>query len=473
MGQQTQFSERERQAIELLIQGKSNKQIALALSVSVRTVEFHLSNIYAKLGVNSRTEAALKLTETSLRESTGADLRESTVVEMEKLVDNGEAPISTRRIPMKKFGYIVGGLLTTILLVLLAFHRPADQTAETITLTPTTTTVTALPPTPSPTPAVSAGEPLLEQIRQLAAEYEQPVQAEKKNGQVEIITNPNGEEAFSFKGESYRRIEALYTGFLLKKTEVENLYTPILRAEFQPTPFPTPESPDLRQPEYDRFVSQAASLCSLEAWQANPNAQPLLLYNPEEGKYTPIYYGEVIARCNIYGQMLEEWRTAPMMEQVNQDADMTLIRQAMGNPALDLRFDSAQNLANAPWQNAAMYIDGTGAKFYVDIETGRLAAIEPNYPTHPDIPPADVKSMDELRGVARQFANTNSPRLAELESALLYEEACKGDICFFRWDYRNKDWSGTDWSMMPPFLQVGVLTNGQIATYINTLDLFK
>jgi hypothetical protein len=81
--------------------------------------------------------------------------------------------------------------------------------------------------------------------------------------------------------------------------------------------------------------------------------------------------------------------------------------------------------------------------------------------------------MDELRGVAKQFAITNSLRLAELESALLYEEACKGDICFFRWDYRNKDWSGTDWSMMPPFLQVGVLTNGQIATYINTLDLFK
>ena len=72
--------------------------------------------------------------------------------------------------------------------------------------------------------------------------------------------------------------------------------------------------------------------------------------------------------------------------------------------------------------------------------------------------------MDELRGIARQFANTNFMRLDELESLLLYEEGCKGNICFFRWDYRNKDWSGTDWSMMPPFLQVGVLTNGQIAT---------
>jgi DNA-binding CsgD family transcriptional regulator len=42
MGQQNQFSKREKQVIEYLIQGKSNKQIALALGISVRGVEFHL-----------------------------------------------------------------------------------------------------------------------------------------------------------------------------------------------------------------------------------------------------------------------------------------------------------------------------------------------------------------------------------------------------------------------------------------------
>ena len=83
MRQQIQFSEREKQVIGFLIQGRSNKQIALALGVSLRTVEFHLSNIYAKLGVTSRTEAALKLSKTNLRESAGGELRESTVVEMD------------------------------------------------------------------------------------------------------------------------------------------------------------------------------------------------------------------------------------------------------------------------------------------------------------------------------------------------------------------------------------------------------
>ena len=81
--------------------------------------------------------------------------------------------------------------------------------------------------------------------------------------------------------------------------------------------------------------------------------------------------------------------------------------------------------------------------------------------------------MDELRGIAGQFALTNSPRLAELKPVLQYEEGGKTNLYFFTWSYRNKDWSGTDWAMMPPFIQVGVLANGQIATYINTLDLFK
>jgi DNA-binding NarL/FixJ family response regulator len=74
-----QFSEREKDVIKLLLQGKGNKQIALELGISNRTVEFHLSNIYAKLGINTRSEAILKFTESRLRESTGGHPVESTV----------------------------------------------------------------------------------------------------------------------------------------------------------------------------------------------------------------------------------------------------------------------------------------------------------------------------------------------------------------------------------------------------------
>lgn len=51
------LSARERQILELLAEGLSNKQLARALSVSENTVKTHLGNLYAKLGVGRRTEA--------------------------------------------------------------------------------------------------------------------------------------------------------------------------------------------------------------------------------------------------------------------------------------------------------------------------------------------------------------------------------------------------------------------------------
>jgi DNA-binding CsgD family transcriptional regulator len=46
----------ERRAAELAAQGLSNKEIAQALSVTVNTVERHLSHVYAKLGVRGRSQ---------------------------------------------------------------------------------------------------------------------------------------------------------------------------------------------------------------------------------------------------------------------------------------------------------------------------------------------------------------------------------------------------------------------------------
>ena len=48
---------REKEVLQLMAQGLANKQIALALAISEHTVKFHLSSLYAKLGISSRTEA--------------------------------------------------------------------------------------------------------------------------------------------------------------------------------------------------------------------------------------------------------------------------------------------------------------------------------------------------------------------------------------------------------------------------------
>ncbi len=51
------LTERERQVLQLVAEGLANKQIASSLEISENTVKFHLSSLYAKLGVTNRTEA--------------------------------------------------------------------------------------------------------------------------------------------------------------------------------------------------------------------------------------------------------------------------------------------------------------------------------------------------------------------------------------------------------------------------------
>lgn len=53
------LTQRESEVLQLLSAGMSNRDIAQTLFLSVRTVEAHLRNLYGKLDVNSRTEAAL------------------------------------------------------------------------------------------------------------------------------------------------------------------------------------------------------------------------------------------------------------------------------------------------------------------------------------------------------------------------------------------------------------------------------
>jgi DNA-binding NarL/FixJ family response regulator len=50
----------ERRIAVLVREGHSNKQIAAALQLSPKTVEWNLSKVYAKLGVRSRTELAAR-----------------------------------------------------------------------------------------------------------------------------------------------------------------------------------------------------------------------------------------------------------------------------------------------------------------------------------------------------------------------------------------------------------------------------
>lgn len=55
--QAVSLTEREIEVLQLATQGLANKQMASLLEISEHTIKFHLSAIYSKLGVSSRTEA--------------------------------------------------------------------------------------------------------------------------------------------------------------------------------------------------------------------------------------------------------------------------------------------------------------------------------------------------------------------------------------------------------------------------------
>lgn len=65
----TNLSDREIEILQLLGQGKTNKEIAQELFISINTVKVHINNVYKKLGVSSRTEATIYAIEHKLIDS--------------------------------------------------------------------------------------------------------------------------------------------------------------------------------------------------------------------------------------------------------------------------------------------------------------------------------------------------------------------------------------------------------------------
>jgi DNA-binding NarL/FixJ family response regulator len=55
-----ELTEREREILKCITDGKSNKEISDGLFVSVETVKSHVKNLYKKLNVKNRVEAAMK-----------------------------------------------------------------------------------------------------------------------------------------------------------------------------------------------------------------------------------------------------------------------------------------------------------------------------------------------------------------------------------------------------------------------------
>jgi DNA-binding NarL/FixJ family response regulator len=61
-----QLTDRELEVLGYVASGYRNREIAERLNVTVKTVEYHLSNILGRLGARSRTEAVVRAWQTGM-----------------------------------------------------------------------------------------------------------------------------------------------------------------------------------------------------------------------------------------------------------------------------------------------------------------------------------------------------------------------------------------------------------------------
>ncbi|MFN3309949.1 MAG: LuxR C-terminal-related transcriptional regulator, partial [Anaerolineales bacterium] len=136
MDEITELSEREIEILKLVATGLSNKEIAYQLRISPNTVKVHLKNIFSKIGVVSRTEAAMFAVRQGWVEA-GNQAAVGVIENEEKSGVSGVVPSAFSPLVLSLFG--TGGFTLIILLVILFVNlagRNNPQVIE-IVVTPT------------------------------------------------------------------------------------------------------------------------------------------------------------------------------------------------------------------------------------------------------------------------------------------------------------------------------------------------
>ena len=65
----SRLTEREREILRLIFSGRCSSEVAVIMSVSKRTVDFHLARAYAKLGATNRYQAFRRAAQLGLVDS--------------------------------------------------------------------------------------------------------------------------------------------------------------------------------------------------------------------------------------------------------------------------------------------------------------------------------------------------------------------------------------------------------------------
>ena len=124
MTENTSLTSRETEILALIAEGKTNKEIAADLFISVNTVKVHVSNIFQKIGVASRTGATLYAIEQGL---VSPALPPENQMEADEVVQEEIHSTSTRNKMTIPFLVVLGVLLITITILVATRNKtPAE-----------------------------------------------------------------------------------------------------------------------------------------------------------------------------------------------------------------------------------------------------------------------------------------------------------------------------------------------------------
>jgi len=126
------LSDREIEVLQLVGQGKSNKEIAMDLDISVNTVKVHIGNIFQKINVTSRTEATLYAIEKGIvtpalpienqDATTRSNEEEEPLAEKDNLLGKMTIPILT----------LLGVLIITIAILAVIRHNTPEESSSSL-----------------------------------------------------------------------------------------------------------------------------------------------------------------------------------------------------------------------------------------------------------------------------------------------------------------------------------------------------
>jgi DNA-binding CsgD family transcriptional regulator/N-acetylneuraminic acid mutarotase len=117
--EKTSLSEREQELLKLVATGASNKEISSQLNISINTVKVHLKNIFSKLDVSSRTEAAMWAVQNGLVTSgENGNLDELEIQdEINTPLEHNQTPNWWIRIPLRVRPWIIIGLACLLIIL--------------------------------------------------------------------------------------------------------------------------------------------------------------------------------------------------------------------------------------------------------------------------------------------------------------------------------------------------------------------